>query len=155
MVGGEGVDMKRWGGKRTINKSLLTSPVGCQAAAPAGNLDMRSKWPKQPAGQESNKMASEKWEMVAKEHFLNYVHESLVVKNLPAKAGDVREPGSIPGLGRSPGEGNVNTLQYSCLGNPMDRGACCRVVHDRSDLACTPKGGHISHSNANKALMMK
>ena len=43
-----------------------------------------------------------------------------VVKNLPANAGDV---GSIPGSGRSPGGGNGNTLQYSCLGNSMDRGA--------------------------------
>ena len=42
------------------------------------------------------------------------------VKNLPANAGDV---GSIPGSGRSPGEGNGNWLQYSCLGNLMDRGA--------------------------------
>ena len=42
-----------------------------------------------------------------------------VVKNLPANAGDV---GSIPGLERSPGEGNGKPLQYSCLGNPMDRG---------------------------------
>ena len=42
------------------------------------------------------------------------------VKNLPANAGDT---GLIPGLGRSPGEGNGNTLQYSCLENPMDRGA--------------------------------
>ena len=46
------------------------------------------------------------------------VHQ--VVKNPPANAGDL---GSIPGLGRSPGEGNVNPLQYSCLENPMDRGA--------------------------------
>ena len=43
-----------------------------------------------------------------------------VVKNLPANAGDV---GSIRGLGRSPGGGNGNPLQHSCLGNPMDRGA--------------------------------
>ena len=43
-----------------------------------------------------------------------------VVKNLPANAADM---GLIPGLGRSPGEGNGNPLQYSCLGNPMDRGA--------------------------------
>ena len=43
-----------------------------------------------------------------------------VVKNLLANAGDV---GSIPGLGRSPREGNGNSLQYSCLGNPMERGA--------------------------------
>ena len=43
-----------------------------------------------------------------------------VVKNLPANA---RDAGSIPGSGRTPGEGNGNPLQYSCLGNPMDRGA--------------------------------
>ena len=43
-----------------------------------------------------------------------------VVKNLPANAGDM---GLIPDLGISPGEGNGNPLQYSCLGNPMDRGA--------------------------------
>ena len=48
---------------------------------------------------------------------------ALVVKNLPANAGDVRDSGSIPGSGRSPREGNGNQLQYSCLGNPMDRGA--------------------------------
>ena len=47
----------------------------------------------------------------------------LVVKNPPANAGDVREVGSIPGLGRSPGEGHGKPLQYSCLENPMDRGA--------------------------------
>ena len=44
-------------------------------------------------------------------------------KNLPANAGDVSDVGSIPGLGRSPGEGNGNPLQYTCLGNPMDRKA--------------------------------
>ena len=49
-----------------------------------------------------------------------------VVKNPPASAGD---EGSIPGLGRSPGEGNGNPLQYSCLGNPMDRGAWQATVH--------------------------
>ena len=50
----------------------------------------------------------------------------LSVKNPPANAGDV---GSIPGSGRSPGEGNGNPLQYSCLGNPMDRGAWRATVH--------------------------
>ena len=49
-----------------------------------------------------------------------------MVKNLPANAGDV---GSISGLGRSPGEGNGNPLQYFCLGNPMDRGAWRAIVH--------------------------
>ena len=47
------------------------------------------------------------------------------VKNLPAMVGD---PGLIPGWGRSPGEGNGNPLQYSCLGNPMDRGAWWATV---------------------------
>ena len=51
---------------------------------------------------------------------------SSIVKNLPAKAGDTD---SIPGSGRSPGEGNGNPLQYSCLGNPVDRGAWLATVH--------------------------
>ena len=50
----------------------------------------------------------------------------LVVKNPPANAGD---SDSVPGLERFPGEGNVNSLQYSCLGNPMDRGAWQATVH--------------------------
>ena len=53
----------------------------------------------------------------------------LVVKNPPANAGDIRNMGLIPGSGRSPGVGNGNPLQYSCLGNPMDRGAWWAAVH--------------------------
>ena len=53
----------------------------------------------------------------------------LVVKNPPANAGDKRDAGSIPGLGRSPGEGYGNSLQYSSLVNPMDRGAWKATVH--------------------------
>ena len=49
---------------------------------------------------------------------------------MPANARDKREVGSIPGLGRSPGEGNGNPLQYSCLENPMDRGAWQAAVHE-------------------------
>ena len=45
---------------------------------------------------------------------------SLVVENTPASAGDIRDAGSIPGSGRSPGGENGNSLQYSCLENPMD-----------------------------------
>ena len=48
---------------------------------------------------------------------------ALLVKNLPASEGDIRDACLIPGLGRSPGEGNGNPLQYSCLENSMDRGA--------------------------------
>ena len=47
----------------------------------------------------------------------------LGVKNPPANAGDIRDIGSIPGLARSPGGGNGNPLQYSCLENPMEKGA--------------------------------
>ena len=52
--------------------------------------------------------------------------DSSVSKESTCNAGD---PGSIPGLGRSPGEGNSNSFQYSCLGNPMDRGAWWATVH--------------------------
>ena len=52
-----------------------------------------------------------------------------MVKNLHANAGDIEDMGSIPGFERSPGEGNGNPLQYSCLGNPMDRGAWWAIVH--------------------------
>ena len=56
------------------------------------------------------------------------------VKNLPANAGDV---GLIPGSGRYPGEGNGNPLQYSCLENPMDRGAWWATVHGVPELDMT------------------
>ena len=52
-----------------------------------------------------------------------------VVKNMPANAGDTRDMGSMPGSGRSPGGGNGTPLQYSCLGNPMDRGTWRATVH--------------------------
>ena len=53
----------------------------------------------------------------------------LVVKNWPATAGDVINAGSIPGSGRDPGGGHGNPFQYSCLENPMDRGAWWAMVH--------------------------
>ena len=60
-----------------------------------------------------------------------------MVKNLLANSGDIRNVDLIPGSGKSPGGGHGNPLQYSCLENPMDRGAWSqRVRHDRSDLAC-------------------
>ena len=54
---------------------------------------------------------------------------ALVVKNPPANAGDICDANSTPGSGRSPGGGHGNSLQYSCLENPMDRGACQAMVH--------------------------
>ena len=55
--------------------------------------------------------------------------EELMIKNLPTSAGDVRDTGSTPGLGRSLGGGHGNSLQYSCLENPMDRGTWWATVH--------------------------
>ena len=54
---------------------------------------------------------------------------ALLVKNPPANAGDLGDEGLIPGLGRSPGGGHRNSLQYSCLENPMDRGVWWDTVH--------------------------
>ena len=53
----------------------------------------------------------------------------LVVKNLPANAGDIRDAGLIPGSGRSPGGGHGSPLQYSCLENTLDRGPWWAMVH--------------------------
>ena len=52
-----------------------------------------------------------------------------MVKNLPANAGDARDVGSLPGLGRSPRRGHGNPLQSSCLESPMDRGVWQATVH--------------------------
>ena len=54
---------------------------------------------------------------------------ALVVKNPSANAGDLRDAGSYPGLGRSPGGGHGNPLQYSCLEKPMGRGAWWATIH--------------------------
>ena len=56
------------------------------------------------------------------------------VKNLPTDAGDARNTGSIPESGKFPGEGNGNPLQYSCLGNPMDRGTWQATVNGVAEL---------------------
>ena len=63
------------------------------------------------------------------EHQKGASQVAAVVKNPPANAGDVKDLGSIPGSGRSPGGGHGNPLQYSCLENPMDRGAWWAAVH--------------------------
>ena len=55
-----------------------------------------------------------------------------MVKKLPANTGDITDMGSIPGPGKSPGEGNGNPHQYACLVNPMDRGAWWATVHSIS-----------------------
>ena len=78
----------------------------------------------------------------------------LVIKNLPTHAGDLRDVGSIPGLGRSPAGGNGDPLQYSCPENPMDRGAWRAIVHrdakrhtQPSDLVHTHQVLNYLHGN--------
>ena len=69
---------------------------------------------------------------------------ALVVKNLPAKAGDSRDTGLIPGLGRSTGERTGKLLQYSCLGNPINGGTIVhRVPRVRHDLVTKQQIGII------------
>ena len=65
-----------------------------------------------------------------------------MVKNSPANAGNIRDVGSIPASGRSPGLGNGDPLQYSCLENPMDRGAQPATVH----------GATKSHKNTTEQM---
>ena len=79
-----------------------------------------------------------------------------MVKNLPANAGDIRDTCSIPELGRSPGEGNGNPIQYSCLENPMDRGSWWASVHgvaksrtELEQLSIAPTDHYINNSNLN------
>ena len=78
--------------------------------------------------------------------------DGTVVKSLPANAGD---SGSIPGLGRSSGEGNGNPFQYSCLGNPTDRGAWWATVHGVTESDMTAQmhphryhGGYFIYVNS-------
>ena len=88
----------------------------------------------------------------------------LVIKNLPVDAGDVRDAGSVPGLGRSPGGGHGYPLQCSCLGNPIDRGTWQATVQWvakgwtwLSAWACTQSPQHPfeMHSTVTPILQMR
>ena len=72
----------------------------------------------------------------------------LVVKNPPAKVGDIRDTGLISGLGRPLGRGNSNPLQYSCLENPMDRGAGQATVHGPQSCKDLDMTEHLSSTHS-------
>ena len=78
-----------------------------------------------------------------------------MVKNLPAKAGDLRDVGLIPGLGRYPGGGHGNLLQHSYLENPMDRGAWGAAVHGVTENQTRLKqlSRHTGTQALNKSLL--
>ena len=76
-----------------------------------------------------------------------------MVRNLPAKAGDIRDVGSVLGSGRSPGEGNNNPLQDSCLENPMDRGAWLATVHGAAKSRTQLTTQLSTHNDNNNSQM--
>ena len=77
-----------------------------------------------------------------------------VVKNPPANAGDTEDVGSIPALGRSPGGGNGDPLQYSCLGKSMDRGAWEVVVHGVTKSWTWLSNWH-THYKSNEQILLQ
>ena len=77
-----------------------------------------------------------------------------MVKNTPANAGDARDAGRIPGLGRSPGGGYSNPLQCPCLENPMDRGAWQAIVHGVSKNQTQLKQFSTQCVSANPKLLI-
>ena len=70
-----------------------------------------------------------------------------MIKDTPVNAGDSRDVGSIPGLGRSPGLGNGNPLQYSCQENSMDRGAWWATVHEVAESDMTEQLSVHTHTH--------
>ena len=73
-----------------------------------------------------------------------------MVKNSPASVGDAEDTGSIPGLGRSPARGNGNPLQYSCLGNPPDRGTWWATVHGVTESGTTEQAHTHTHTHTSE-----
>ena len=69
------------------------------------------------------------WEKCPNSLRTTHIPDGSLIKNLPTNAGDAGDSSLIPGLGRSPGGGNGNPLQYSCLENPIERGAWQATVH--------------------------
>ena len=114
--------------------SAVVQPSVCNGSVELRETEQSRKWiktcpdlltdPLEVEIKEGGKSPSGKLTLKAKnsELFVASFPGGALVKNPPAKAGDTRDVGSIPGLGRSPGEGNGSPLQCSCLGIPLDLG---------------------------------
>ena len=87
-------------------------------------------------------------------HVLLKPNLELVVKNLPANARDLREVGSVSGSGRSPGGGHGNPLQYSCLENPMERGAWWATAHGVTKIRTRLSNCAWKHTRPKSALQI-
>ena len=100
-------------------------------------LERESLLPERPVGVETSGITVNRYQAMRPQSQVTIVttratvdsQVALVVNNPPANTGDIRDAGSIPGSGRSPGGGHGNPLHYSCLENPMDRGAWRATVH--------------------------
>ena len=84
---------------------------------------LKLKWPK------ALRLPGQDWDAVDRQVLGHSTGAGAVVRNLPANAGDARDAGVTPGLGRSPGVGLGNSLQYYCLENSMDREAWRATAH--------------------------
>ena len=95
-----------------------------------------------PAAGSSSNSGFTSWGLISRRvlTILRTFQVALVVRNPPANAGDLRDMGSIPGSGRSPGGGYSTLLQYFCLENPMDRGAWQATVHGVAESRTRPQG---------------
>ena len=100
-------------------------------------LERESLLPERPVGVETSGITVNRYQAMRPQSQVTIVttratvdsQVALVVNNPPANVGDIRDAGSIPGSGRSPGGGRGSPLHYSCMENPMDRGAWRATVH--------------------------
>ena len=113
------------GNGKPLQYSCLENPRDGRAcwAATYGVAQSQTWLKRLSSSSSSSRIYNESYyKQLAHDSYIGFL-SGTVVKNLPANARDIRDVGSIPVLGRSPGERNNNPLQYSCLVNPMDRGA--------------------------------
>ena len=110
--------------KESLNLSFLEKEMATHSSI----LAWRITWVEEPGGLQSIGSERAGHDLVSKSQPQRFPGGT-VIKNPPANAEDTGDPSSTLGSGRSPGEGNANPLQYSCLGNPMDRGAWRATVH--------------------------
>ena len=110
---------------------LMVSYMGKEMAIHSDILVCKIPWAEAPGGLQS--MWSQELDTTEQLNHRHHGHRAsqvvLVVKNPSADIGDIRDMGFMSRWGRSPGRGHGNSLQYSCLGNPMDRGASWAIVH--------------------------
>ena len=124
------------------------NPLEEELATHSSILAWKTPWTEEP-----NRLQGTGSQKVRQDLVTEQQKQQQVVKNLPASIGDARGMDSVPGLGRSPGAGHGNPLQYSCLENPTDRGAWLAIVHwvpkSQTWLKWLSTNAHSDQKNAN------